>query len=204
MPKLKLTKTVVRAAHAERAPFELGDTIIPGFLLKVTPAGRKIFMSSCPTRSRRQSREPRPLPPSSRCRRRRTRCRPGGAVASTGWGMGAQAGHPQKRLRHGAASSIPPRARFRRAADRACRDGTSRPRTHSAGQTRSRSADRPGRGRRREAPAARARARERCAGSSGAVLRCRDAGARRTASRPARSRRCGRHTSPPPDARSAR
>jgi integrase len=44
MPKLKLTKTVVHAAHAERAPLELRDTIIPGFLLKVTPAGRKIFM----------------------------------------------------------------------------------------------------------------------------------------------------------------
>jgi integrase len=44
MPKLKLTKTAADAAQPERAPYELRDTIIPGFLLKVTPAGRKIFM----------------------------------------------------------------------------------------------------------------------------------------------------------------
>jgi len=44
MPKLKLTKTVADAARAETAPYELRDTIIPGFLLKVTPTGRKIFM----------------------------------------------------------------------------------------------------------------------------------------------------------------
>lgn len=44
MPKLKLTKTVVDAARPERTPYELRDTSIPGFLLKVTPAGRKIFM----------------------------------------------------------------------------------------------------------------------------------------------------------------
>ena len=44
MPKLKLTKTVADAARAETVPYELRDTIIPGFLLKVTPTGRKIFM----------------------------------------------------------------------------------------------------------------------------------------------------------------
>lgn len=44
MPKLKLTKTVVDAAQPESDPYELHDTMIPGFLLKVTPAGRKIFM----------------------------------------------------------------------------------------------------------------------------------------------------------------
>ncbi len=44
MPKLKLTKTVVDAAQKEEAPYELRDTVIPGFLLKVTPTGRKIFM----------------------------------------------------------------------------------------------------------------------------------------------------------------
>jgi hypothetical protein len=44
MPKIKLTKTVVDAAMADREPYELRDTVIPGFLLKVTPTGRKVFM----------------------------------------------------------------------------------------------------------------------------------------------------------------
>ena len=44
MAKRKLTKTVADAARPETVPYELRDTIIPGFLLKVTPAGRKIFM----------------------------------------------------------------------------------------------------------------------------------------------------------------
>ena len=44
MPKIKLTKTVADASTAGKEPYELRDTIIPGFLLKVTPAGRKIFM----------------------------------------------------------------------------------------------------------------------------------------------------------------
>lgn len=44
MPKIKLTKTGADAAMAGKEPYELRDTIIPGFLLKVTPTGRKIFM----------------------------------------------------------------------------------------------------------------------------------------------------------------
>ncbi|MER9210479.1 site-specific integrase [Mesorhizobium sp. M0663] len=44
MPKIKLTKTIVDAATADQEPYELRDTVIPGFLLKVTPTGRKIFM----------------------------------------------------------------------------------------------------------------------------------------------------------------
>ena len=44
MPKIKLTKTVVDATIADHIPYELRDTAIPGFLLKVTPTGRKIFM----------------------------------------------------------------------------------------------------------------------------------------------------------------
>jgi integrase len=44
MPKLKLTKTVVVDAQPDSNPYEIRDTVIPGFLLKVTPAGRKIFM----------------------------------------------------------------------------------------------------------------------------------------------------------------
>ena len=44
MPKLKLTKTVVAAAQPESDPYELRDTMIPGFLLKVTPTGRKVYI----------------------------------------------------------------------------------------------------------------------------------------------------------------
>lgn len=44
MSKIKLTKTAVDAAQTSTAAYELRDTIIPGFLLKVTPTGRKIFM----------------------------------------------------------------------------------------------------------------------------------------------------------------
>ena len=44
MAKIKLTKTAVDAAMPGSREYELRDTIVPGFLLKITPAGRKIFM----------------------------------------------------------------------------------------------------------------------------------------------------------------
>lgn len=44
MPRLKLTKTIVDSAQPEKEPYELRDAAIPGFLLKVTPTGRKVFM----------------------------------------------------------------------------------------------------------------------------------------------------------------
>jgi integrase len=44
MAKVKLTKTAVEAATFTAKAYELRDTVVPGFLLKVTPAGRKIFM----------------------------------------------------------------------------------------------------------------------------------------------------------------
>src|SRR5882724_266630 len=44
MAKVKLTKTAVDAATFGDKDYELRDTVVPGFLLKVTPAGRKIFM----------------------------------------------------------------------------------------------------------------------------------------------------------------
>src|SRR5882757_5962614 len=44
MARLKLTKTVVETAQPEKEPYELRDAAIPGFLLKVTPTGRKVFM----------------------------------------------------------------------------------------------------------------------------------------------------------------
>src|SRR6266702_671403 len=44
MAKIKLTKSVVDAATFRAKEYELRDTAVPGFLLKVTSAGRKIFM----------------------------------------------------------------------------------------------------------------------------------------------------------------
>jgi Arm DNA-binding domain/Phage integrase, N-terminal SAM-like domain len=44
MAKVKLTKTAVEAATFGAKAYELRDAVVPGFLLKVTPAGRKIFM----------------------------------------------------------------------------------------------------------------------------------------------------------------
>ena len=40
MAKTKLTKSAADAAQ----PVELRDTLVPGFLCKATPAGRKVFM----------------------------------------------------------------------------------------------------------------------------------------------------------------
>jgi integrase len=44
MATVKLTKTAVDSATPQSKDYELRDTIIPGFLLKVTPTGRKVFM----------------------------------------------------------------------------------------------------------------------------------------------------------------
>jgi hypothetical protein len=51
MPKIKLTKTAVDAATPQERDCELRDTTIPGFLVKVTPAGRKTFMIAYVTNS---------------------------------------------------------------------------------------------------------------------------------------------------------
>ena len=44
MAKIKLTKTAVETAQPAVRAFELRDTVVPGFLCKVTPKGRKVFM----------------------------------------------------------------------------------------------------------------------------------------------------------------
>lgn len=44
MTAIKLTKTAVDSAKPAAKEYELRDTVVPGFLLKVTPAGRKVFM----------------------------------------------------------------------------------------------------------------------------------------------------------------
>ncbi len=51
MAKIKLTKSVVDAAQAQACDVELRDTIVPGFLCKVTPTGRKVFMLQYRTNS---------------------------------------------------------------------------------------------------------------------------------------------------------
>ena len=51
MAKIKLTKSAVDAATYGPKEYELRDTVVPGFLLKVTPAGRKIFMIQYRTNS---------------------------------------------------------------------------------------------------------------------------------------------------------
>jgi len=44
MAKIKLTKSAVDAAQPQTQPVELRDTLVPGFLCKITPTGRKVFM----------------------------------------------------------------------------------------------------------------------------------------------------------------
>ena len=51
MAKIKLTKTVVDAARSQSHDVELRDTLVPGFLCKITPAGRKVFMLQYRTNS---------------------------------------------------------------------------------------------------------------------------------------------------------
>jgi len=51
MAKIKLTKTVIDAARPQSQDVELRDTVVPGFLCKVTPTGRKAFMLQYRTNS---------------------------------------------------------------------------------------------------------------------------------------------------------
>lgn len=44
MAKIKLTKSAVDAVQAQAQSVELRDTLVPGLICKVTPAGRKVFM----------------------------------------------------------------------------------------------------------------------------------------------------------------
>jgi hypothetical protein len=41
MAKIKLTKSAVGAAQPQAQAVELRDTLVPGFLCKITPSGRK-------------------------------------------------------------------------------------------------------------------------------------------------------------------
>jgi integrase len=42
--KIKLTKIAVETAQPQAEDVELRDTVVPGFLCKITPAGRRVFM----------------------------------------------------------------------------------------------------------------------------------------------------------------
>ena len=44
MAKIKLTQTAVEAAQPQAQDIKLRDTVGPGFLCKITPAGRRVFM----------------------------------------------------------------------------------------------------------------------------------------------------------------
>jgi hypothetical protein len=44
MARIKLTKTAVESAQPQAQAVELRDTVVPGFLCKITPAGRRVFM----------------------------------------------------------------------------------------------------------------------------------------------------------------
>ena len=51
MAKIKLTKTAVESAQPQAQAVELRDTVVPGFLCKITPAGRRVFMLQYRTNS---------------------------------------------------------------------------------------------------------------------------------------------------------
>lgn len=44
MAKIKLTKSAVDAAQATAQVIELRDALVPGFLCKITPAGRMFML----------------------------------------------------------------------------------------------------------------------------------------------------------------
>lgn len=44
MPTLRLTKKAVANTNPQGRDYELRDTEVPGFLCKITPTGRKVFM----------------------------------------------------------------------------------------------------------------------------------------------------------------
>lgn len=51
MAKIKLTKTAVESAQPQAKDIELRVTVVPGFLCKITPKGRRVFMLQYRTNS---------------------------------------------------------------------------------------------------------------------------------------------------------
>jgi hypothetical protein len=58
MARIKLTKSAVEAAQPQAQAVELRDTMVPGFLCKITPAGRKVFMLQYRTNAGEQRNKP--------------------------------------------------------------------------------------------------------------------------------------------------
>jgi len=56
MPKMKLTKRVVEAVEPEKRDVIVWDTDLPGFGLKVTPAGKRVYFCYYRTRAGQQRR----------------------------------------------------------------------------------------------------------------------------------------------------
>ena len=54
MAKIKLTKSAVDAAQPKAQAIKLRDTLVPGFLCEITPAGRKVFMPQYRTNTERR------------------------------------------------------------------------------------------------------------------------------------------------------
>lgn len=55
MAKIKLTKSAVDTAQPQAQALELRGTLVPGFLCKITPSGRKVFMPPVPDERRHAS-----------------------------------------------------------------------------------------------------------------------------------------------------
>jgi len=51
MAKIKLTKTAVESAQPQSKDIELRDTVVPGFLCKITSKGRRVSMLQYRTNS---------------------------------------------------------------------------------------------------------------------------------------------------------
>ena len=58
MAEIKIVKSAVDATQPQAQPVELRDTLVPGFLCKITPAGRKVFMLSSTARMRASGASP--------------------------------------------------------------------------------------------------------------------------------------------------
>ena len=86
MARIKLTKSAVDAAKPQAQAIELRDTVVPGFLCKITPAGRKVFMLQYRTNAGERRK---PAWPVRRTDRRAGPCH-GAGVA----GRGAPGGDP--------------------------------------------------------------------------------------------------------------
>jgi len=64
--KITFIKTAVETAHPQEKAIELRDTVIPGLVCKITPAGRRVFMPQYRTNTS-ERRKPAKPPQWRRC-----------------------------------------------------------------------------------------------------------------------------------------